>query len=202
MPLPDQVSLLCRAIREKGRKEAGEILSRAREQADRILQEASENTQRNLEERISQKRQSAYQQAQHVVSAAELETGQQVMVTRQALLREMFDEAGNRLSVLRDEPEYPNMLRLLAIHAVSSLPEEHCWIQVRKNDQGLFSQDMLMDISKETGQTVELLPEPADINGGCIAFSANKKILVDFSFDVLLKRAEPRLKELMANIQK
>ncbi|MEA1866643.1 MAG: V-type ATP synthase subunit E [Thermodesulfobacteriota bacterium] len=202
MPLPDQVSLLCRAIREKGRKETGEILSRAREQADRILQEASENTQRNLEERISQKRQSAYQQAQHVVSAAELETGQQVMVTRQALLREMFDEAGNRLSVLRDEPEYPNMLRLLAIHAVSSLPEEHCWIQVRKNDQGLFSQDMLMDISKETGQTVELLPEPADINGGCIAFSANKKILVDFSFDVLLKRAEPRLKELMANIQK
>lgn len=202
MPLPDQVSLLCRAIREKGRKEAGEILSRAREQADRILLEARENTQRDFEERVSQERQSAYQHAQQVVSAAELKAGKQVMVTRQALLREVFDKAEKRLSVLRNEPGYPNVLRLLAIHAVSSLPEEHCWIQVRKSDQDLFSQDMIMDLSKETGQTVALLPEPVDINGGCLAFSANKKILVDFSFDALLKRAEPRLKELMANIQK
>ncbi len=198
MPLPDQMSLLCRAIRKKGQKEAGEILSRAREQINRILQEAKENTQRELEERVSQERQSAHQRAQRVVSAAELKAGQQVMVTRQALLREVFEEAEKRLSALRDGPGYPNMLRLLAIHAVSSLPEGYCWIQVRKIDQGLFSQDMLIDLSKETGQTVELLPEPADINGGCLAFSANKKILVDFSFDALLKRAEPKLKELMA----
>ena len=198
MPLPDQMSLLCRAIREKGQKEAGEILSRAREQANRILREAKENTQRDLEERVSQERQSAHQHAQRVVSAAELKAGQQVMVTRQELLRKVFDEAEKRLSALRDEPGYLNILRLLAIHAVSSLPEGHCWIQVRISDQGLFSQDMLTDLSKETGQTVELLPEPADINGGCLAFSANKKVLVDFSFDALLKRAEPKLKELMA----
>ncbi len=192
------MSLLCRAIREKGQKEAGEILSRAKEQANRILQEAKENTQRELAERVSQERQSAHQRAQRVVSAAELKAGQQVMVTRQALLREVFEEAEKRLSALRDEPGYPNILRLLTIHAVSSLPGGHCWIQVRKNDQGLFAQDMLIDISKKTKQTAELLPEPADINGGCLAFSANKKILVDFSFDALLKRAEPRLKELMA----
>ncbi|MEA1866626.1 MAG: V-type ATP synthase subunit E [Thermodesulfobacteriota bacterium] len=202
MPLPDQVSLLCMAIREKGQKESGEILSRAREHADRILLETRENTQRDLEKHVSQERQSAYQRAQRVVSAAELKAGKQVMVTRQALLNEVFEEAEKRLSVLRDGPGYPNMLRLLTIHAVSSLPEGRCWIQVRKNDQGLFSQDMLIYLSKETGQTVELLPEQADINGGCLAFGANKKILVDFSFDALLKRAEPRLRELMANIQK
>ena len=202
MPLPDQMSLLCRAIREKGQKEAGEIISSAREQASRILQEARENTQRDLEERVSKERQSAYQRAQRVVSAAELKAGQQVMVTRQALLNEVFEEAEKRLSALRDGPGYPNTLRLLAIHAISSIPEGHCWIQVREKDQGLFSQDMLIDLSKKTGQAVELLPEPAEINGGCLAFSANKKVLVDFSFDALLKRAEPRLKELMANIQK
>jgi len=198
VPLPDQVSLLCKAIREKGQKEAGEILSRAREQADRILREARENTQRDLEERVSQERQSAYRNTQRVVSAAELKVGKQVMVTRQTLLKEVFEGAEKRLSALRDGPEYTDILRLLAIHAVSSLPEEHCWIQVRVKDQGLFSQDMLMDLSKETGQAIELLPEPADINGGCLAFSTNKKVLVDFSFDALLKRAEPRLKELMA----
>ena len=192
------MSLLCRAIREKGQKEAGEILSRAREQANRILQEARENTQRDLEERVSQERQSAYQRAQRVVSAAELKAGQQVMVTRQALLNEVFEDAEKRLSALRDGPGYPNTLRLLAIHAISSIPEGHCWIQVREKDQGLFSQDMLIDLSKKTGQAVELLPEPAKIKGGCLAFSANKKVLVDFSFDALLKRAEPKLKELMA----
>jgi len=202
VPLPDQTSLLCRAIREKGQKEAGEILSRAREQAKRILQEAKENTHGELEERVSQERQSAYQHAQRVVSAAELKAGKQVMVTRQVLPKEVFEEAEKRLSALREDQGYPNILRLLAIHAVSSLPEGHCWIQVRKSDQGLFSQDMLIDLSKETGQTVEFLPESADINGGCLAFGANKKVLVDFSFDALLKRAEPKLKELMANIQK
>jgi len=196
------MSLLCRAIREKGQKEAGEILSRAREQANHILQEAKENTQRDLEEHVSQERQSAYQQTQQVVSAAELKAGKQVMITRQTLLREVFEEAEKRLSALRDEPGYPNILRLLAIHAISSIPEGHCWIQVREKDLGLFSQDMLIDLSKKTGHAVELLPEPAKINGGCLAFGANKKVLVDFSFDALLKRAEPRLKELMANIQK
>ncbi|MGB9497580.1 MAG: V-type ATP synthase subunit E [Dissulfuribacterales bacterium] len=198
MPLPDQISLLCRAISEKGQKEAGEILSGAREQADHILQKARENRQRNLEEHISQERRSAYQRAHQVVSAAELKAGQQVMAAKQALLREVFEEAEKRLSALRDEPEYPDILKFLAIQAVSSLPEGHCWIQVRKNDQGLFSQDMLIDISKETGQAAELLPEPADISGGCLVFSADKKILADFSFGTLLKRAEPRLKELMA----
>jgi len=136
------------------------------------------------------------------------------MAAKQALLKEVFEEAEKRLSALRDEPEYPDILKFLAIQAVSSLPEGHCWIQVRKNDQGLFSQDMLIDISglfsqdmlidisKETGQAAELLPEPADISGGCLVFSADKKILADFSFGTLLKRAEPRLKELMATVKK
>lgn len=198
MPLPDQISLLCRAIREKGQKEAEEILSRARKQADRILKEAKENTQRDLEVQVSQERQSAYQRTQQVVSAAELKARQQVMITRQALLKEVFEGAEKRLLDIRDGPRYPEILRQLAIQAVSSLSEGPCWIQVRKDDQALFSQDLLADLSRVTGQTVELLPEPADIHGGCLAFSSNKKVLVDFSFHALLKRAEPRLKDLMA----
>ncbi len=198
MPLPDQISLLCRAIRGKGQKEAEEILSRARKQADRILQEAKENTQRDLEVQTSQERQSAYQRAQQVTGAAELKARQQVMITRQALLKEVFEGAEERLLAIRDGPGYPKILRLLAIQAISSLSEGPCWIQVRKDDQALFSQALLTDLSKETGQTVELLPEPADINGGCLAFSANKKVLVDFSFHALLKKAEPRLNDLMA----
>ena len=86
----------------KGAERGREILSRAGEQANRILQEAKEDTQRDLEERISQERGSAYQRAQRIISAAELKAGQQVMVTRQALLREVFEGAEKMLSALGD----------------------------------------------------------------------------------------------------
>ncbi len=198
MPLPDQTTMLCRAIREKGQAEARDILARARSKAQKILEQARETTARDLERKLAQKRQEAYQEARRITDGAELKAKQRVMAARQEILEELFEEGRERLLALRQAPDYARIMRSLASRAVAILPTENCWLQVRREDMSIFSEKILTELSKTSGKNVKLLDEPADISGGCLAFNKDRRILVDFSFDVLLERNKSFLRELLS----
>lgn len=199
MALPDQVSLLCRAIQKKGQSEAREILSRAGEQAERIVRDAEEKVHSELEQRLAQKRQAAFQQARQLKDGANLKAGQQLLLAKEALLKELLLETRQHLMGMRDGAEYPDILQSLILQAVAELPKEQCWVQVRESDQAIFSDAFCQVLMQQGGRRVELMTEPADISGGCLVYSSDKRILVDFSFTALLTRAQPRLRELLAS---
>ena len=113
-------------------------------------------------------------------------------------MQELFQEARQRLESMRDEAGYPELLQSIALQAIRELPGEEVWIQVRKDDQSLVSETFCRDLSRLSDRKVDLLPEPTVITGGCLAYSSDKKILVDFSFEALLTRAQPQLRELLA----
>jgi len=197
--LPDQVSLLCRAIQQKGRSEAKEILSRAAQQAERIVRDAEEKVHSEFEQRLAQKRQAAFGLARQLKDGANLKTGQQILLAKEALLQELLLETRQHLMGMRDGTEYPDILQSLILQAVAELPEEQCWVQVRESDHAFFSDAFYQDLMQQVGRKVELMTEPADISGGCLIYSFDKRILVDFSFTALLSRAQPRLRELLAS---
>ena len=58
--LPDQISLLCRAIRKKGQTEAENILARAGEQAQGIVRDAEVKVHGELEQHLAEKKQDAF----------------------------------------------------------------------------------------------------------------------------------------------
>ncbi len=198
MPLPDQTAMLCRAIRKEGQSEARDILSKARSEAERILEQARETTARNLERQLALNRQKAYQEARRIIDGAELKAKQQVMAARQEILEELFREGRKRLLALRQTHDYTNILKLLTLRAVAALPTDDCWVQVRREDMAVFSMETLLELSRESGKNVMLLDEPADISGGCLAFSKDRRIFVDFYFDVLLERSEPFLRKILS----
>lgn len=198
MALPDQVSLLCRAIQKKGQAEAEKILARAGEQAQHIVRDAEVKVHGELEQHLAEKKQDAFQQARRLKDGATLKARQLLLQAKEELMQELFREASQRLESMRDEAGYPELLQAIVLQAIRELPGEEVWIQVRKDDQSLVSETFCRDLSSLSDRKVDLFPEPAAITGGCLAYSSDKKILVDFSFSALLRRAQPQLRELLA----
>ncbi len=198
MALPDQVSLLCRAIRKKGQAEAEKILARAGEQAQGIVRDAEGKVYEELEQHLAEKRKNAFQQARKLKDGATLKARQLLLQAKEELMQELFLEAREQLESMRDEAGYPELLQSIALQAIRELPGEEVWIQVRKDDQSLVSETFCGNLSRLSDRKVDLFPEPAAISGGCLVYSFDKKVLVDFSFSALLSRAKPRLRELLA----
>lgn len=198
MALPDQVSLLSRAIRKKGHTEAEKILARAREQAQGIVRDAELKVQGELEQQLAEKRQDAFQQAGKLKDGASLKARQLVLQAREELMQELLREARQQLESMREEDGYTELMQSIALQAISELPGEEVWIQVRKDDQALVSETFCGNLSRLSGRKVDLFPEPTAITGGCLAYSSDKRVLVDFSFSALLSRAQPQLRELLA----
>ncbi len=198
MALPDQVSLLSRAIRKKGQAEAEKILARATEQAQGIIRDAEEKVHGELERSLAEKKKNAFQQAGRLKDGANLKARQLLLQARKELVEELFQEARQRLESMRDEAGYPQLLQSIALQAIKELPGEKVWIQAREQDQALLNETFCQNLSKLSRRSVDLFPEPAAISGGCLAYSSDKKILVDCSFSALLTRAQPQLRELLA----
>ncbi len=198
MPVPDQAFLLCRALRKKAGSEADKILLDAREKARRIITEAGEDTERRLGEWMGREQMSAHKQARQIKDAAELKARLAVMSAKKKLIGEIHESARERLFGLSEGPGYPGILKHLVLRAVKALPGNEVLLQVRSRDKALLSDNLLGEMARQTGKGVKVMDEPADITGGCIAYGLNKKVLVDYSFEVLLKRGTPLLKRLLA----
>ena len=198
MALPDQASLLCRAIQKKGQTEAEKILTRARKQAQGIVRDAELKVDRELKQQVTAKKQDAFQQARRLKDGANLKARQLLLQTREELMQDLFEDTRQSLKRMRDKTGYPDLLQSIALQAIRELPGEKVWIQVRKADHPLVNETFCRNLSSSSGRRVDLLPEPTKISGGCLVYSFDKKILVDFSFSALLTRAQPQLRELLA----
>ena len=198
MALPDQIALLYRVIQKNGHTEAEKILAQAREQAQSIVRDAERKVHGELEQHLAEKRQDAFQQARKLKDGASLKARQLVLQAREELMQELLGEARQQLETMREEAGYPELLQSIALQAIRELPGEHVWIQVRKDDQSLVNETFCQNLSRVSERKVDLFPEPTAISGGCLAYSSDKRVLVDFSFSALLSRAQPQLRELLA----
>ena len=198
MALPDQVSLLYRAIQKKGQTEAEKILAHAQEQAQTIVRDAKLKVQGELEQHLAEKRQDAFQKARKLKDGAGLKARQLVLQAKEELMQELLKEARQQLEAMREEAGYPELLQSFALQASRELPGKAVWIQVKKEDQSLMTKAFCGNLSRLSERRVDVFPDPAPISGGCLVYSSDKKILVDFSFSAILLRAQPRLRELLA----
>lgn len=200
MAILDQVSLLCREIERKGRAEAEKILSRAKEKAEAITRDTQAQIQGKQEGILVQKRQEAFRKARQLQDGAHLKASKLILQAKEALLQELLQAAQQRLESIRNSPEYAAVLKSFIQQAVLEIPgEERYWIQVRQEDTKLISAGVLQNLLVDDAHRFEVMEQAANITGGCLIYSFDRKMLVDFSFSALLQRARPLLRELLAN---
>jgi len=198
MPLYDQVDLLCQAILTEGREEAEKILQQARSQADRLEaaekgreQEVLERTRREVQAR-------AHHDARNLVDRASLESKRRVAEAKETILARLFELGRERLLAFRDSPEYPGWLRKMLLKAVLELGGGNCRLVAHPEDAARLTADLLDEVSRETGASLELKTDGQTSPGGFLALSADGRLRYDATFQGILDRRRDSLRTELA----
>lgn len=198
MPLYDQVDLLCQAVLAEGREEAEKILQQARSQADR-LEAQEKGREQEIRERTRREVQAqAHHEARNLVDRASLESKRRVVEAKEAILARVFEQAWARLQAFRDSPEYQDWLGNMLRKAVQELGSETCRLKAHPEDAARLAGDLLNDVSRETGASLEVATDEQAAPGGFLALSADGRLRYDATFQGILDRKRDSLRTELA----
>jgi len=198
MPLYDQVDLLCQAILTEGREEAEKILQQARSQADRLEtaekgreQEVLERTRREVQAR-------AHHDARNLVDRASLESKRRVAEAKETIMARIFELGRERLLAFRNSPEYGDWLKETLLKAVRELGGGNCRLMAHPEDAARLTADLLDEVSRETGASLEVAADGQTSPGGFLALSADGRLRYDATFQGILDRQRDSLRTELA----
>ena len=195
MTLPDQIYLLTKAIRQKGEEEAEKILSQARTQAQQMVKGATEAGKRKLEHARHQEESRANIEAKRIMDSAEIKARRKIMKAREEVINRLTDQARQRLLEMRGEPIYALFVKNALLQALEALPGKEASVKVRDGEREVLSA-IIKEAEEKSGKEIKLLPEAADIEGGCLVYGPGLRIMVDCSLEAVMERWMPRLKEM------
>jgi V/A-type H+-transporting ATPase subunit E len=112
---------ILKALDEQARAECDQIAADAQGEADRILAEAREQADRIKSQRMARVQSSVEPKAKQLVNAARLANKREIESVRMRAVDSVFDDALERLKVLRNDPqEYKPLLRDLLKEAAQN----------------------------------------------------------------------------------
>ncbi len=201
MPLPDNIELLCLAIKKRATSQGEKILEKAKKEAQRILSSGLREAERELEAKRLELKRQAFQEAKRTTDGAELAARRMIMAAREEIFKKVMDKARDLLFETREKPEaYKDMVKSMIVNALSVLAGEgegKLLVQASQRDIQVVK-EAAKEAEKDSGVDVQVDEQPAEIEGGILVFSFDRRRMVDFSFDALLKRLEPEIRALVA----
>ncbi|MEJ2070935.1 MAG: V-type ATP synthase subunit E [Syntrophobacterales bacterium] len=200
MPLYEQVDLLCQAVLTQGREEAEKILQQARTQADHLETAEKGREQEVLERTRKEVQARAHHDARNLVDRASLESKRRVAEAKEVVMNRVFELARARLLAFRDSPEYPDWLRKMLLKAVSELGGGSCRLVAHPEDASRLTADLLDEVSRETGVSLELATDGQASPGGFLALSADGRLRYDATFQGILDRKRDSLRTELAKL--
>jgi len=200
MPLFDQVDLLCQAVLAQGREEAEKILQQARGQAQRLENAEKGREQEVLERTRKEVQARAHHDARNLVDRASLESKRRVAEAKEVVMNRVFELARARLLSFRDSPEYPDWLRKMLLKAVRELGSESCRLVAHPEDAPRLTTDLLDEVSRETGVSLELATDGQASPGGFLALSTDGRLRYDATFQGILDRKRDSLRTELAKL--
>jgi len=198
MALPDQIELLCLAIQKKASDEAERIMSEAKERHDDMVRGALEDINRQVEQKKDELRKKAYQDARRKIDAAELKGRRKVMALREEVFSGTLSIVRQRLDAMKGHSEeYKKVLEAMIGKAMGILRSKAVVVRCSGPDHGIV-QEVISGMSGESGIEIGLDSRTAEISGGLIVSTPDRRQLVDLSFEALLKEMEPEMRRIIA----
>ena len=195
------------------------ILRDARDNAKSII----EKTQRSAEEMLEQQRELARQKASREVAAILEKTESEAEVAtvieaseankkakwiilseKNRLVTNVLDEVKTRLIAFAKSKEYLPFLQRIIVDAGIALEGGKLEILLNEKDSSLPPNldELTKAIAEKVGSKsqVELSKEKTKASGGAVLRRVDGKILIDNTFEAILKRSEPQLRLKIAKI--
>lgn len=187
------------AILEEARQEANGILDMAKREADLILEEARKELQQVYSaDSPEAARRIAKTRYKNVVAAAELDARKQALLTQERLIAEVFAQVQHRLSNVRNEPRYPELLSNLIRKGIAELAGEAFEVIADPQDRMFITDAMLKQLARDIGKTLTLSEESRPDMTGCIIRRTDRHVQCDNSFQAMLQRQKENLRLLVA----
>jgi len=108
-----------------------------------------------------------------IIGSAELEGRKMLMLTRQGLLSEVFEEAERRLVDLAESmgPDYTEILGKMILESASAIGGEEFIVTANERDLAYLKKNLKTinrDLKKALGGAIKLEDQPVDITGGVV----------------------------------
>ena len=192
---------------EQIQKDAEAEIERIRGRAELTAKRKLEEAQREAESAIRQATQSAEEQARRIgsrtLSGVSLETRRTMLRVEGDIVNEVLDRAQDRLSDLRETPEYADFVRRLAVEGIMALEDNACVLSPAAADAGLFTAQRVADIKSSaerlTGReiTLTLSSDPSVGGVGVRVYSGSRKTLFDNTLAARLERLADELRMIV-----
>jgi len=196
-----------------------QILIDAREDAKSIILEARKSAEMMIEKQRELGRQKAAERVSSILNKAKNEAdlvrgmvftdirkkaGWMVLSEKQRLIANVIDAAKSRLEDLTKTDKYASELERIIVDGGIALGGGRLQVLLNKRDSALpLKLDaMSKAVSEKTGHKTELAlcKERIDASGGAVVKTADGKIVLDNTFEAMLKRREKELRLKIARI--
>ena len=194
------------------------ILQDAREEAQSIFAEAQRAAQMLLEDRRESARQRAGEDAQFILKRAENEAqvargkaimdakreeGWKVLSEKERLVSSVLNEVKSKLAALPESEEYVRFLKKVIVDAGTALGGGKLEVVLNKDNSSppLRISMLAESIAENTGVKTQLKISKEKIDAhGAIVKTSDGRIVVDNTFEAMLKRREKELRFKIAKI--
>ena len=200
-------------MESEAQKITDQILIDAREDAESLIIETRKSAEIMLERQVELGRQKAAERVSSIVGKARNESditrgmvfsdvrrkaGWMVLSEKERLITNVLDEAKSRLTALAKTQKHVAELERMILDAGIALGGGELQILLNDRDSALSLNLNAISkaISKKTGNMTELglSKERIKVSGGVIVKSADGKVVLDNTFEAILKRRERELR--------
>ena len=128
------------------------------------------------------------------ISTAKIESRRILLNAREQAVAAVFDEIAAGLGHLREDPgRYRQSLSSLAAEAVRAIGGDEVVLRISERDSGIADDDFIAGVRESAGMTsgrthVRVEFEAEDTAGGCIAASADGRVVFDNTYGRRLER--------------
>lgn len=189
------------AVSASGQAQVREIEAQARRQQEEMLREAQVEAEHLRADARVAALAPAAKEAAHITQRAQAEALQRLVMTREALVDTILQQAQHALAALRADSNYPAVLRQLTEEAFAELQQSPQEAENARLEADPRDQTLIESILPDLAQAVQV-SYPLTCWGGVIVTSSDRRVVVINTLESRLERALPYLRRcLVASLE-
>ena len=174
-------------IAKDSENEIKKIIKNAEEQADNIIKSAKKETEREAEKILLDSKQQSENIKKILISKANQDTKREIMNSREQIIEQCFTKAHHVLSIMKGN-NYEKIVKKLIDEGMKKLGGKCTLLVSRSADK---------KVAEALGIKIDGRVESS---GGVILKSMDGRIVLDYTFDGILKREKEKIRRNVGKI--
>jgi len=192
----EDIELLARAIMAEANDEAAGLLEEAKAKAEAIRKRAQEQAEAERKEILDRAKEDADRLRSQSSATAQLKVRSTQLEQREKLLDGVFAEVKNRLSSVKERPDYAAIATMLAREALTQLKVDQAEIHADETTRNALK---LADLSKELNGQFSF-GDALEEGTGVAVDAGNGKLHYDNTLETRLSRLQGTLRSAVYKV--